>query len=846
MKFWVSHENQTYGPYLLSEIADFIEQGFFNEDSLFCAENTNEWKDFASLSHHFQQADDQLIEEAKNDSAQTDKPKTARILKYVFNGVLVVFLVGLVLDKVGLLKSREESGEITERSESIETKSFDSLFKTSIKEHLDEQQSLDKADLRKVTFQTLAEVKRFVFHNNTSENKAYNDFQDLAKGWTKDLEFSESFKFYCSSIENVRFSVDGGNWQKVTATGEASFVWENKLLPETELTFAVQEDSSAKSLADEGDPKAMFALGLDYYSGEDVEELDYKKAFDLIKHAADKNLSAAMCLLSTMYMHGRGCEVDVSSSKMWLIRSAEAGYYLAQYALGTILHPTLNKGEEWNKLGFKEDENLAIEWLTRASEQGFPEAFLALGHAYMKDEKKARSFFVRGAELGNADCQAVLAKFHFDGIGKEKDLIGAATCALLALGNGTNFEEETNSLLDKIKLDDDDWITVYDLISSAFFEGNIVNKNLNLCRIYTLESANLGSIEAQFRMGQLHDYGWGVRVNKLKAYAWYTLAAHGGDEDAKKQIVELNLINGDLENAKIIAKDLLEEFGIKYQSTNAVAADNKDSVTINSKALCSFFGINNVTLDSSEYTRLRSSEIEDIVRTILLVAGLPQNFTIIESTETSFAAASTEYDENGEVYRLILFNPYNLARIQEETGSQWSITSILAHEIGHHLIGHVLDGKGSRPTKELEADKYSGNILAKMGATLEEALLALKLVNSKGSATHPHSRLRISSVTQGWNDGSAYKGTRNSVKDMLIDSGPFFGAGPVVPDSEREFYVTQINYQRVLKRFKFHIERWKRDNPSHPMAKKENWSDDEKEKWIRWYHLSGHKFAKKD
>ena len=106
--------------------------------------------------------------------------------------------------------------------------------------------------------------------------------------------------------------------------------------------------------------------------------------------------------------------------------------------------------------------------------------------------------------------------------------------------------------------------------------------------------------------------------------------------------------------------------------------------------------------------------------------------------------------------------------------------------------------------------------------------------------------MAFSSVTEGWNDGSAYKGTRNSVKDMLIESGPFFGAGPVVPDSEREFYVTQINYQRVLKRFKFHIERWKSDNPSHPMAKKENWSDDEKEKWIRWYHLSGQKFTKKD
>jgi len=90
-------------------------------------------------------------------------------------------------------------------------------------------------------------------------------------------------------------------------------------------------------------------------------------------------------------------------------------------------------------------------------------------------------------------------------------------------------------------------------------------------------------------------------------------------------------------------------------------------------------------------------------------------------------------------------------RINSATGNKWAAISILAHEIGHHLNGHTLDKVGSRPQTELEADEFSGFVLRKMGATLEEAQSAMALIASmKGSHTHPAKNDRLAYIATGW------------------------------------------------------------------------------------------------
>ncbi len=101
----------------------------------------------------------------------------------------------------------------------------------------------------------------------------------------------------------------------------------------------------------------------------------------------------------------------------------------------------------------------------------------------------------------------------------------------------------------------------------------------------------------------------------------------------------------------------------------------------------------------------------------------------------------------------------------------WASLSILAHEVGHHLNGHSLIPGGSRPSLELQADKFSGFILAKIGASLEEAQSAINaIVSENGSTTHPGKSARLAAIANGWYNNKSSVNSR-----MTADKPSFFG-----------------------------------------------------------------------
>jgi cytoskeleton protein RodZ len=51
------------------------------------------------------------------------------------------------------------------------------------------------------------------------------DYKALAKGWQEELQFKGTFRFYCSSLENLKFSVDGGADKKIEGAGTGSYKW---------------------------------------------------------------------------------------------------------------------------------------------------------------------------------------------------------------------------------------------------------------------------------------------------------------------------------------------------------------------------------------------------------------------------------------------------------------------------------------------------------------------------------------------------------------------------------------------------------------------------------------------
>jgi hypothetical protein len=145
-----------------------------------------------------------------------------------------------------------------------------------------------------------------------------------------------------------------------------------------------------------------------------------------------------------------------------------------------------------------------------------------------------------------------------------------------------------------------------------------------------------------------------------------------------------------------------------------------------------------------------SASANTIVREILDEAGLVGNF-IVRAANVPNAAASVRMGD-----RYVEYNPNFVQNLKIGTKTNWSIYSVMAHEIGHHLQGHTLKPGGSRPDIELEADEYSGFILAKMGAKLNDAQQAMMTFGSDSSSgTHPATEQRLAAIKKGWERGKA-------------------------------------------------------------------------------------------
>ena len=106
--------------------------------------------------------------------------------------------------------------------------------------------------------------------------------------------------------------------------------------------------------------------------------------------------------------------------------------------------------------------------------------------------------------------------------------------------------------------------------------------------------------------------------------------------------------------------------------------------------------------------------------------------------------------------RWIIYDNDFLEDIDAYASTKWASISVLAHEMGHHYYNHVVNSGGSTPPKEIEADAFSGYVMAKLGATLDQSLAAMQAIASdRASASHPAKRDRLNAITKGWNSVQA-------------------------------------------------------------------------------------------
>ena len=161
-------------------------------------------------------------------------------------------------------------------------------------------------------------------------------------------------------------------------------------------------------------------------------------------------------------------------------------------------------------------------------------------------------------------------------------------------------------------------------------------------------------------------------------------------------------------------------------------------------------------------------EAKEAVAKILMYTGLEPNFTIKPTNLKSVKNVIT-YVKGTKRY--IEYNPDFIKDLKIKSQTNWAAVSVLAHEIGHHLLGHTLDFGKTNPGNELETDKFSGFILNKMGAKLDETIAAIETVgHTLDTIKHPPKSARILAIKSGWEQSEMLKNIKAYQADSLSDT----------------------------------------------------------------------------
>jgi hypothetical protein len=214
----------------------------------------------------------------------------------------------------------------------------------------------------------------------------------------------------------------------------------------------------------------------------------------------------------------------------------------------------------------------------------------------------------------------------------------------------------------------------------------------------------------------------------------------------------------------------------EYQSTDEIAPISIVEPSENSKGEISgdFGGCGYNYTSSQKQIELSQPGQRELhqIDLILKFSGLSSNFKVF-SAPIENAVATIVNNQ-----RFILYDPELLSYTDQQSGNYWTSMSILAHEIGHHLSGHTITNTGSNPADELEADKFSGFVLFKLGASLTQATAAIeKLGSQEDTYSHPSKYKRIQSITTGWKDAAEQR-YESAVPPPPVDEEnnvPFWG-----------------------------------------------------------------------
>ena len=163
--------------------------------------------------------------------------------------------------------------------------------------------------------------------------------------------------------------------------------------------------------------------------------------------------------------------------------------------------------------------------------------------------------------------------------------------------------------------------------------------------------------------------------------------------------------------------------------------------------LCNYSG-SNISVNKLIYDRVPNDNfISGIIKEIENSINISGNFIVFNYPGYDNCAALNYYGS-----RIIVYDPQFLLKVSNQ--KKYITTSIIAHEIAHHLLNHTLvetyDLENKRK-QELEADYLSAIIMKKLGYSLNQSLEGVNKLadlNDDKNYTHPLKEKRNLVITE--------------------------------------------------------------------------------------------------
>ena len=310
----------------------------------------------------------------------------------------------------------------------------------------------------------------------------------------------------------------------------------------TENGFGTKEDISNAMLmyrraAYKSDGFALNCLGDCHYFAKGIPR-NYKEAHDNYRKSANAGNALGQRNFANFFVN----EFDGGIYDYYL-PLAQDGDAESQYRLGMLLY----YGKDCVS-----NIKLAVEWLEKSAEQGFPYAQLALGRIYLngygvpQDLKRAKDYLDKAVAVRIIDAWNALAAYYANNNNPDKDLKRSYEYELQAALAG-DFKAFYNASEDS----KDGFGETNDEKEIDFW----YQKGFGL----TTEAAISGNPEAQFMLGLHYTNGYGVKQDNKKATELFESAAQKGHIKAKLIMASVYKADNETEEKGIsLYKELAE------------------------------------------------------------------------------------------------------------------------------------------------------------------------------------------------------------------------------------------------------------------------------------------------